>query len=645
MVQFIDYDPTTSQKLDSSPYNSPHRKLTIPKLGISRPHLPHFVRTRKFWIKFSLILAILLIPIYIGLIRPGQDLVSAIQDDKIQAAKVQVAVSIQDVITANKELDQLDMRIEKTRQRLDYFGFTEALPWISDYYRDSRHLLLASQYGIEGGKIISEALLPFGDVLGLNGKSPGTAEDKLQKIVEVMPKIAPRTDEVAAKLTLANKELGTVNPARYPEKLGDVKLRETLKSAKDLAKLISDFMPQAKDVLTYAPIGLGSPNPKTYMVVFQNDKELRPSGGFLTAYTFATMTRGKVTTDKTDDIYNLDVSVPNKPRAPTAILRYLPLVDNWNLRDANLSPDFRVSMGTFESMYRKSAQYRPNNGYIGVDTYFLQSLLRLTGPVKTASTGDTFTADNVVEKMEVYAEKVFLNAANRKGFLGELMKEVMGRITKAKSDQWSTIIQTLITSFNEKHILLDSKDQDVQKLIEKYDWAGRIKEYDGDYLHINDTNFAGAKANLYITEKIIQEFKVSIDGEVTKKVTVEVTNPAKSDGFLNGPYRDWVRMYVPKGSQFVSSSDGDVRTGITEDELGKTMFENFFIARPLGYSSSNKATWSVTYKLPFKVTGHELKLLQQKQPGVSGPDLVIKVNGQVKISEPLKTDKEFTISF
>lgn len=640
MVHFIEYSPDQPNTVTPNP--SIKRRIL---------RLPRFLKSKKFWIRFGGICFVVAIVGYLLLIRPVLEVVDAIQETRTTAGRLQTAVSAQDVLTADKELPVLEKNLEAVRLRIEYFGFTEFLPLLSDYYRDTRHLLLAAGYGLEAGKVITESLVPFADVLGLKGGASGTAEEKLQKVIEVMPKIAPRTDEVAAKLKLARVELETVNPTRYPENFqlpfssSGIQLRGTLTSAKELVTLISDFMPEAKDVLLYAPVGLGSPTPKTYIVIFQNDKELRPTGGFLTAYAFTNINKGKATTEKTDDIYNLDASIPNKPRAPLPILKYMKLVPDWNLRDSNMSPDFRVSMNTFESMYRKSPQYRANNGYIGMDTHFLVSLLKLTGPVKTASTGDTFTAENVVPKLETYAQKVILNDANRKGFMGELMTEILKRLTQSKSDQWADIINTLITSANEKHVLLYSKDAEVNTLLEKYNWAGRIKDYNGDYLHINDTNFAGAKANLYITQKIMQDITIDGDGTATKKVTVEVTNPAKYDGWLNGPYRDWIRMYVPKGSEFISAEGGEVKTLVTADELGKTMFESFFTARPLGTSSSNKATWSVTYKLPFKLTGKEIKILQQKQPGVDGPDLTISINGQVKVSEQLRTDKEFTLSF
>ena len=643
MYNTIDYNPA-----NPNPVVTTSRQFDLSKSSfnnLKNLKLPQWLKSRQFWIRFGIGFGIFAILAGIFVVWPGWQLKDSVSRLQADGKKLQGDTGAQNVVAADKDLDVVRADLADTKSKYEAFGWTGWIPLLGGYYNDGHHLLVAGAYGIDAGKVITRSLLPFADVLGLKGQtSNDTAEGKLQKIVDVMPKIAPQTDVIASKLKLVNDEIQQVDTNRYPDQIGSLTPKGSLQSAKDLVKTVSDFMPQAKDVLTYAPQGLGSPTPKKYMVVFQNDKELRPSGGFLTAYTFATLDHGKVTTSATNDIYNLDNTIGGKPTAPAPILKYLPGVPTWNLRDSNLSPDFIVSMNTFDSMYRKSSQFQSNDGYIGMDTYFLQALLRLTGPVKLASTGDTFTADNVVTKMETYAELVFRGDPNRKGFLGDLMKEVMDRLKKSKSDQWNTIITTIIGQANQKHILLSSKDQDVQNLIDQYNWSGRIKPYDGDYLHVNDSNFAGAKANLYVTEKIVQDINITSEGSVTKKITVTETNPVRTDGWLNGPYRDWVRMYVPAGSTMTASQDAEVTT-TTSADLGKTRFENFIIARPLGTSSSNSESWSVSYTLPFKVTGHTYKLLLQKQPGTDGPQVVVNLNGKSLVNEQLKTDKEYSLSF
>jgi hypothetical protein len=106
--------------------------------------------------------------------------------------------------------------------------------------------------------------------------------------------------------------------------------------------------------------------------------------------------------------------------------------------------------------------------------------------------------------------------------------------------------------------------------------------FDGDYFNINEANFGGAKSNMFVSEAVTQDYNVAADGTVTKTVTVDYKNPyAPSDCnlergnlCLNAVLRDWFRIYVPKGSQLVSSQGSEVKMTSYED-LGKTVFEGF----------------------------------------------------------------------
>ena len=166
-------------------------------------------------------------------------------------------------------------------------------------------------------------------------------------------------------------------------------------------------------------------------------------------------------------------------------------------------------------------------------------------------------------------------------------------------------------------------------------WAGRIKDYSGDYITINDANLGGRKSNLYATEDVTQDIKIAGDGSVTKTVTITYKNPQSQDGWLNSVLPNWVRIYVPKGSTLITSEGLEAKADPYED-LGKTVFAGFFQLRPEGVS---KVTFQ--YKLPFKVS-KEYNLLIQKQPGTDG--FLYTVNlGKHTEEFYLKTDQELKI--
>lgn len=196
------------------------------------------------------------------------------------------------------------------------------------------------------------------------------------------------------------------------------------------------------------------------------------------------------------------------------------------------------------------------------------------------------------------------------------------------SKYWGTLVQNMFQNLEEKHMLIYFSDPETQAAVEKVNFAGRIKKYDGDYLHVNNVNFAGAKSNLYVTKTIAS--KTTFDGDkVQREVHVEFRNPyAHSDcnlergGLcLNATLRDWIRFYVPQGSTLVDFKGSETKTK-TYDELGKTVYEGFLTVSPEG-----KAEVVVTYTLPASIKKDGYKVLVQKQPGESTLKLAAEIDG------------------
>src|SRR6185503_5714547 len=119
----------------------------------------------------------------------------------------------------------------------------------------------------------------------------------------------------------------------------------------------------------------------------------------------------------------------------------------------------------------------------------------------------------------------------------------------------------------EKHILFSLDNQDAQSGIDALNWGGRIKSVEGDYLHINDANFGGAKSNMFIKENLTVKYNVIGNGEIEKTVTVDYRNPEKYSDCnlergglcLNAILRNFQRIYVPKGSTLVTSKGSEVK--------------------------------------------------------------------------------------
>ena len=190
-----------------------------------------------------------------------------------------------------------------------------------------------------------------------------------------------------------------------------------------------------------------------------------------------------------------------------------------------------------------------------------------------------------------------------------------------------TLVDTILKSVQGKHILLYFVDQDVQKAVESFNLAGRVRATPNDYLYVVDTNFSGGKTNIWVKNKVDQVIEVAADGTVTKTVTLTYNNPQDSSvqiatgRRLNGLFRDWLRVYVPKGSQLIEAKGFETGQAVSED-LDRTVFEGFFTLAPL-----NVRTITFKYKLPFKIKS-PYKILMQKQGGTKEFPYTIKINGK-----------------
>lgn len=372
----------------------------------------------------------------------------------------------------------------------------------------------------------------------------------------------------------------------------------------------------------------------------------------MTAYATLTINNGQVSATTSDDIYRLDEKLLNVcltkicPLTPPApIVKYLPEMTGkarsaWSMRDSNISPDVPTSAAQFEKMYQLLGEGLPFDGIIYIDTQVVESLIEVTGPIDVYGTKYSSEIDkrcncpNVIYELESYAEIAAKGEKDRKAILGVLMQQILARSVGADVEKLPALIETIATLANHKHVMFYMHDAKLQSALAKLNWIGEIKNYDGDYLHINDSNFAGGKSNIYVEQKVTQEINIQKDGTVKKKILIEYKNDQPFGNWLNGINRDYVRFYAPLGSKLVSSK-GSEDTVNTIEDLGKTVFEAFIQVRP-----QNSRKLEMEFTSPYQPKG-QYKILIQKQPGAKDFRYIIKINGSTKADFKLDTDKEF----
>lgn len=555
----------------------------------------------------------------------------------------------QNLPEAEKSLTEIDNDFQTVKQTYQKLSFYSKIPFANNYYNDGIHGLTAAQAGIDAGKKSIAAITPYADVLGFSGVefAGGTTEDRLKVILETLDKIAPILDEISADLDTVKNELALIDANRYPETLRDMPVRSYIISAQELSAGAATALSEYRPVIEQLPSVAGAgDNQKEYLILFQNDNELRPTGGFLTAYAIIKIKDGKVEAQKSDDIYELDQRFRKNIPIPEELGRYLTSEKYWNLRDMNISPDFKLSMDTFYENYQTvPGEPEGLDGIIAVDTHFLTNLMNVLGPVEVPGYG-TFSAEIdprcdcpqiIYVLSEIITKPTPYLRDDRKGILGPLMRALLSKAYAAEKQTWPELFQTGFQSIQNKHAQFYFFNEETQNAAELADVAGRMNAPTNgeDFLGIINANLAGAKSNLFVTYEVKQIInEAPVDGMLTKTVEITYKNSHKADNCnleagqlcLNSTLKDWTRLYVPQGSELVEAQ-GFLEDAKVYDENGFTVIDGFFTLEPLG-----SAKLSFTYKVPYE-NDQDYKLNLWKQGGIESYSNFMDVTGGQEIIE------------
>ena len=619
----------------------------------------------KYWYKKPWVIALLVVftillglGIYLGIVAKN----TFDHSQKIQThlTATSNAFAARNLETAETELKSTKDALADAKSAYNAVGPLRYLPVLGSYLKDVDHLFVAGEKGIEIGDIVIAAIKPYADIMGFSGAevtdlSLQTAEDRIIFVATTVEKIAPEMDKIAAKLKEVSFEFQAINENRYPKSIMGKEVRAKIVTLKSTVAGAAESLAQFQPIVKLLPDLLGNPEPKKYLIMFQNDAELRPTGGFLTAYATMSILKGKITPGISEDIYTLDAGFKKKVPAPDPIKKYLPLVYNWNLRDMNLSPDFKESMDTFTTHMQDSSVAPEFDALIAIDTEVPVRILKVLGPIGVPGYGGKFSAEidprcncpQVIYELEnIITRPTYEIREGRKSILGPLMNSMLANMMGSPKAKWAEFFNIFTDSIKEKHLLMYFKDANKQNAVEVLGAAGRINDYKGDYLHINDTNFAGAKSNMFVTQEVDHVVTINGDGSLTKKLTLTYKNPRKGDNCnleagllcLNGQLRTWQRIYVPTGS-ILKSAKGYELDSITTQDLGKTVFEGFFVLSP---ESVKKL--EVEYTVPAGVvTGDDYNLLIQKQPGTKDIKTTITLGSAKPKSYTLDSDQEIIL--
>lgn len=291
-----------------------------------------------------------------------------------------------------------------------------------------------------------------------------------------------------------------------------------------------------------------------YLVLLQNNRELRPTGGFMGSYALISFQLNQPIGLEVQDIYVPDGQLVGHVEPPGPIQEAFQ-TGFWKLRDANWHPDFPASAQNVQWFFEQAMNV-PIHGIVAINYSTIEELFGLIGPVELKDYHQTLTAENLYVFLQHEVEQDFFPGSTQKAdVLRALTNQVQTRLTQISQTEWIKLLDFVKNEFSQKEILVWSTNSTLQSQLEHQDWSGRVAskkcptqtECFNDVFGIFDANLGVNKTNCCVQRTIQLEKKRRETGlETSTHLTYTHTGlPNAQYAPLVGDYRAYVRMYFP----------------------------------------------------------------------------------------------------
>lgn len=404
-------------------------------------------------------------------------------------------------------------------------------------------------------------------------------------------------------------------------------------------------------------LGASSDGPKTYMLLVQNEDELRPTGGFITSVGTFVVQDGKVISIEFTDSGELeDWSLPY-PDAPWQLRDYMnsPVLV---LRDANWYTDYPTTVRWVEYLYAYTNQHSVD-GVIAIDQQVLVSLLRVIGPLMVKEIDVPITADNVVEYMRE-AKKFALYTESgviRKPFIGQIGSAIIEKLIldKGKID-WRALGKAMLQNLRERHLLVQFDDPQISAVLADWDMDGAVRPGQGDFLMVVDSNIGFNKTNAAVKGSLTYDVDLTDLSSPASTLVVFEENESSATrsciqygGLDLGDkypiyycYYNYMRVYLPAGTQLTDATPHHIpadwmalkqsvpaQVDTLEEEIAGVQAFGTLVVVPGGQAENTRFQFALPPGVVQQKAGsnsYTYSLKVQKQPGTQAVPITIRIH-------------------
>jgi hypothetical protein len=419
--------------------------------------------------------------------------------------------------------------------------------------------------------VASGAVRPVAGVIGdLNEDAftPKGGHIDVQPLVDAQPEVARATKTLSKATNEADRidTSATLSP-----------VTSAVNQLRNALATVSQQADTANKVLQLAPAMLGHDGDRDYVLLFQNNAELRAGGGIPGAVALLQTRDGAISLGNQAAGSSFGpFDKPVLPLSAETTSLYGDITGRY-MQDVNLTPRFDVTGALVREMWKQKFGQQVD-GVLAIDPVTLGYILRATGPVQLP-TGDTLTSDNAAKLLlsDVYAK--YPDPTVQDAFFASAASAVFEKVSSGGFDT-KKFIAALTDGTKDGRLRLWSADKAEQKQITGTAVAGDLPSASAQTrefgVYLNDGT--AAKMDYYLNKKVSVGSSVCRkDGRPTSVVEVTLKNTAPADaatslpryvtgggafGTEPGKIKTLVAVYAPAGAIYLGASQDGKGAGL-----------------------------------------------------------------------------------
>ncbi|MEK7169029.1 MAG: DUF4012 domain-containing protein [Patescibacteria group bacterium] len=451
--------------------------------------------------------------------------------------------------------------------------------------------------------------------------------DNLYDLTSESNNISASLDKIHTDISFLQSDIGELNGI-FGKYLRSKLLRKRIDIGEYKEKIY-----EFKNLFSRTSILLGSEKPKKYLILFQNNMELRPTGGFIGSFGLITFDKGRMSEIVVNDVYMADGQLKGHVEPPEPIRKHLG-EGGWSLRDSNWDPNFPISAVKAEWFLEKEIS-EVVDGVIAVDLNLIKKLLLVTEPINLSDFNLTINSDNIYSIIQSEVEEEFFPGSIKKAtILTALSKSLIHQIETLDKNKYPQLFKELYESLDRRYVQIYLHDQNAQQAIEKIGYSGKIDlntdcgiRCFSDGYSLIDANLGVNKSNLFI--KRSHELNLFVSKSSYKhELLVNYENTANPAIGTLGLYKNYVRILLPTNAKIGGVRLYDQLGGFSDLEYDLVDTDGrrevgFLIEVLPGAQKKLQIVWNVDDSKMEMGGQYDLKII--KQAGTEADKLMVNV--------------------